>query len=120
LPLQRAPSCHYKEHLLAHKTAPTGLFALTGLRRFLILNMHLLDHKTHLTGMVAHGQDRFLILNMHLTGRIAHGLLALLARHIKSLLDCSVCPSMMSVKFIVLNSLLENSIPMSGCVTRKC
>jgi hypothetical protein len=46
--------------------------------------MYLLDSKTHLTGGIADGQDRFLlikqhltgysrflILNMHLTGRIA-------------------------------------------------
>jgi hypothetical protein len=43
-------------HLLAHKTAPCGLFALAGMDRFLI------QHR-HLTGM-----DRFLIQHLHLAG----------------------------------------------------
>jgi hypothetical protein len=38
-----------KNSVLAHKTAPDGR------DRFLLIGQHLLDHKTHLTGVVADG-----------------------------------------------------------------
>ncbi len=52
----RTPFLLVRQHLLAHKTAPDGLFALTGSSRFLI-------NRQHLTGY-----SRFLLERQHLTG----------------------------------------------------
>ncbi len=63
--------------LIGQNTVLDPEHAPIGQDRFLLERQHLLDHKTHLMGMVAHGlaalpgYSRFLILNMHLTGRIA-------------------------------------------------